>query len=519
MDRQRFLIPALALLTVWRLALLPTIELSPDEALALFYTKHPALWYLEMGPLVPWLVKLGTLIAGEGALGVRLFAPFLALAATLCLWRLVRGLLGLGVAAWAVLLLQVLPAFNVAAISMTSSIVGLALVLGLMTSLRYALQRSAVWNVGWWLAALCLLGAILADWRYGLAYGCTGLALGLPRRRRHHLLAPGFALITSAFVIGISLMVTWNVSLGWPIWDGGEAEPAWHLFPNVLRWMILLSPVVMTLLVWSLMRYLPRWRGWSADELLLPTFMLPFALLDFGWGPREHWPHTGFILWLAPAMALLADQTLVELRLEMRRKILLRSGAIFIAGLQSMVLMRTDMLRSVGIIWPFQKEVAAGLDYRHFLWADPSSGMRGWEQSAGVLNGVLAGTHQPDAPKWFIIARDWPLAVGLEWSLPAAATLLQPTPQHPRVHVIQTPERTSPHALLPRYDELRDAQSAFAGRNALYVTDAAAMRPPAEIRSSFERTEALSHARLMHGGQEVRTIKIFACYGYKPPDL
>jgi hypothetical protein len=108
MDRQRFLIPALALLTVWRLALLPTIELSPDEALALFYTKHPALWYLEMGPLVPWLVKLGTLIAGEGALGVRLFAPFLALAATLCLWRLVRGLLGIGVAAWTVLLLQVL---------------------------------------------------------------------------------------------------------------------------------------------------------------------------------------------------------------------------------------------------------------------------------------------------------------------------------------------------------------------------------------------------------------------------
>jgi len=87
------------------------------------------------------------------------------------------------------------------------------------------------------------------------------------------------------------------------------------------------------------------------------------------------------------------------------------------------------------------------------------------------------------------------------------------------VHVIQTPERTSPHALLPRYDERRDGQSAFAGRSALYVTDAAAMRPPAEIRNSFERTEALSHARLMHGGQEVRTIKIFACYGYKPPDL
>jgi hypothetical protein len=272
---------------------------------------------------------------------------------------------------------------------MTGSIVGLALVLGLMASLRYALQRAAVWNVGWWLAALCLLGAILADWRYGLAYGCTALALGLPSRRRHHLSAPGFALITGAFVIGIGLMVTWNIGLGWPIWDGGEAEPTWQLFPNVLRWMILLSPVVMTLLVWSLMRYLPRWRGWNADELLLPAFMLPFALLDFGWGPREHWPHTGFILWLAPAMALLADQTLVELRLEMRRKILLRSGAIFIAGLQSMVLMRTDMLRLLDKFGLSPAEQAS-----------VTTAVRAQLRAAGVLTGNDHSVATVESLKW-----------------------------------------------------------------------------------------------------------------------
>ncbi|MDB6140595.1 MAG: hypothetical protein JWO94_3667, partial [Verrucomicrobiaceae bacterium] len=50
MDRQRFLLPALALLTVWRMALLPTVELSPDEALAALYGHHFQAWYLEMGP-------------------------------------------------------------------------------------------------------------------------------------------------------------------------------------------------------------------------------------------------------------------------------------------------------------------------------------------------------------------------------------------------------------------------------------------------------------------------------------
>jgi len=520
MDRQRFLIPALALLTVWRLALLPTIELSPDEGLAWFYAQHPALWHLEMGPLLPWLARLGTWIAGESALGVRLFAPLFALAATLCLWRLTRGLLGLGAAAWAVLLLQVLPSFNVAAITLTSSIVGMAFVLGLMVALRHALHRAAAWNLGWWLAALCLLGAILTDWRYALAYGSTALALGVPGRRRHHLRAPGFLLISAAFVVGMGLMAGWNASLGWPVWESGEGEPVWALFPNLLRWMLLLSPLVLTLLVWALGRHLPRWRGFNADEWLLPCFMIPFAMLDFGWGPRERWPHMGFVFWLAPAMALLADQTLVELRLEMQRKVLLRTAAILVAALQSMVLMRTDQLRSLGVVWPFQKQAAYGLDYRQFLWADPAGGMRGWKQGAEVLHGVLTGIHTPGQPEWFVIARHWPLAVALERELPADAPLWRLDPAHPRVQVIQTAERRSPHALLPRYDlQLADGTSEFAGRHALYITDDTPMRPPSEIRNAFERTEIISLARLMHGGQEVRTIKIFACYSYKPPDL
>lgn len=40
MQRQRFLFAALGLLTLWRWAVLPTLELAPDEALAVFRVKH-----------------------------------------------------------------------------------------------------------------------------------------------------------------------------------------------------------------------------------------------------------------------------------------------------------------------------------------------------------------------------------------------------------------------------------------------------------------------------------------------
>ena len=49
MQRQRFLFAALGLLTLWRWALLPTLELAPDEALAVFRVKHGQLGgFLEL---------------------------------------------------------------------------------------------------------------------------------------------------------------------------------------------------------------------------------------------------------------------------------------------------------------------------------------------------------------------------------------------------------------------------------------------------------------------------------------
>ena len=38
-------------------------------------------------------------------------------------------------------------------------------------------------------------------------------------------------------------------------------------------------------------------------------------------------------------------------------------------------------------------------------------------------------------------------------------------------------------------------------------------------RSAFTRTELLTTAHVVHAGQPVRQIKIFACYGYQPPQL
>ncbi len=519
MDRQRFLLPALALITVWRLALLPTVELSPDEALAAFYGHHAQGWYLEMGPLVPWLVRWGTWLCGAGEFGVRFFAPLCAFAVTVCLWRLVRGLFDATTAAWAVVLLQVVPAFNLAAVTMTSAIVGLAALMGLVVALHTALHRASTRHPAWAVAALCLLLAMLADWRNALAYGCCLLALGGPAKRRHHLLTPGFGMVTLAFLVGAGWFVSWNLANGWPVWEAGHAQPLWTVLPNLLRWMLLCSPILLTLIVWGLER---TWRLELPvrDVFFVLAFAGPYAALDFGWGPLERWPHTGFELWVVLAVGLLAHHSLRSLQLPTRGKVLLRTVATGTAALMTMIIVRTDMLRSLGVPWPMQQHLEVRRTWRHFFSADPSSDMFGWQEGTKVLEGILTNASAKGGAGWFVIARDWRLASPLEFYLPPQAPVLQPSLRHPKVHAIQALERNNPLALYPRYDSFEDGACPFAGANAVYVTDdAAPALPPAGIRNTFAKTELLSVAKVMHGGHAVRTLKFFGCYGYKPPEM
>ncbi|HRH99338.1 MAG TPA: glycosyltransferase family 39 protein, partial [Prosthecobacter sp.] len=143
MQRQRFLFAALGLLTLWRWALLPTLELAPDEALAVFRMKHGQIGgFFEMGPLVPLLARLGMLLGGGGEFGVRFFAPLLALAASLAVWRLMRGLFDAQIAGWAVVIINVLPAFNLAAVTLTPATMMFALVPVAALCLRIALLHA-----------------------------------------------------------------------------------------------------------------------------------------------------------------------------------------------------------------------------------------------------------------------------------------------------------------------------------------------------------------------------------------
>ena len=91
-----------------------------------------------------------------------------------------------------------------------------------------------------------------------------------------------------------------------------------------------------------------------------------------------------------------------------------------------------------------------------------------------------------------MLAGDWPLAVELDHYLG-------------RTEPVQWPDSDL---------------SSFSGRSAIFVTeDRDAKGLPDSLKKRFQRTELLSVARVMHAGNEVRWLKIFACHDYRAPDF
>ena len=480
MQRQRFLFAALGLLTLWRWALLPTLELAPEEALAAVCVKHGAWGGLRgMGPVVPLLARLGMLIGGGGEFGVRFIAPLLALAASLVVWRLMRGFFDLQIAGWAVVILNVLPSFNIAAVTLTSSTVVFALLPAAALCLRVALLHANPLHWGWWAAGGCVFVASLAQ-PPGLAImAAVAMVFALPERLRHHLRAPGFIVILGG----------WGVALICWLWGGAHAVwPEWRLFPNLLRWTVLASPLLLMLFVVAARMAFERATLMSQRSLPL-AMLLPLAAVDLLFGPQARWPDMGGAVWMVFAAMLLAHRGTVLGGIAIEERVSLRTVAIVLAALQSAFLLQTDLPRSLGLPWRFSRSIEAGSDYTHFFTADPSRSMRGWRESAKLVSAALEQANRDGS--WFVLADDGRLAAELD-------------------HYLGQKDR-----VWAATDDL----SMRPVRSAIFVTtDPAAIVPPETVSTRFARFEVLSVARIMHAGNEVRWLKIFACHTDRRPD-
>ena len=351
MNRQRFLLPALLLLTVARVLFLPIHPLSDMEHYSVECSQHSGLWQPALGPVLPFLIKLTTSLFGVNALGVRILAPLLILGASWMLWELARGLFDANTASWSVVIFQVTPVVNVAATTMTLTTLGLACSVVVLAALRHALHREYKYHLQWWMLGSSLVLAVLIDWRlFMLGVSCiAGMAL-TQRGRRALLKWPVLPVLASCAGLALTLFYAWNSEHGWPAFMHFPGMQPPGLAQLTLHVLLALGPLMLAAYGWSLVESVIR-RPMEYPVAFLYAFAWPLVSLDVLSWMVFPWPQCGLGAWIAPTSILLAYLTMSYRKAPAQLIIWLRRGLMLSAGVQVCAMMLGDLQHWLGFAW------------------------------------------------------------------------------------------------------------------------------------------------------------------------
>jgi hypothetical protein len=421
------LILAAAVLHIAFLARNCVLDLSPDEAHYWLWSQNLDWSYYSKGPLVAYLIRFGTEVAGSLAvawtgnvmLAVRLPAVIcgsLLLVSLYVLTVLVyrRERLALGVVALAL----TLPPVAVGASLMTidapyTCLWGWALVAGYFSCVR---------RVSWaWPVAGLLVGiGILAKYTMVIWLPSAGLFLLFDRERRQLLFRPGFWVMTGCAAACCLPILIWNAQHDWVtvrhvfMQAGVEGTKGLKLF-GPLRYVGTQFALLLGywFVVWATAMVI--YRPWKqADEgvrylwwMSAPMFALFLAFSVRNNGGEPNWPVTAYLSGLVLAGAWLAQQ--LQHPSPTWRRLSCASLAVACSvgiGVTLLVHFATEAQPLLTLLSGPPTE-SRPLPLRRF---DPTCRLRGWRYLAAEVDRIRAEVSSQDG--------DEPLLAGNAWTLP-----------------------------------------------------------------------------------------------------
>jgi 4-amino-4-deoxy-L-arabinose transferase-like glycosyltransferase len=292
----------LAALTLLRLIVAATTPLAPDEAYYWVWSRALAPGYPDHPPMVALWIRLGTMLAGDGALGVRLLGPLSVAIASLLLADAAERLLpGRKAGLHAAALLNATLLFGVGAVIMTPD----TPLLFFWTCCLWALTRLLLdGNAMWWPVIGVFAGLAMAS-KYTAVLLWFGIALWLviTPSMRVWLRRPGpwlGALLGIAVLLPVLL---WNAEHDWASFarQGGRVG-AWQP-ANAVRFLAelvagqigLVTPLIFVFFAGGIVLAARQaWRTRDPVWTLLASLTLPAIVLftEHALGDRVqgNWP-------------------------------------------------------------------------------------------------------------------------------------------------------------------------------------------------------------------------------------
>jgi hypothetical protein len=184
----------------------------------------------------------------------------------------------------------------------------------------------------------------------------------------------------------------------------------------------------------------------------------------------------------------------------------------------SLLVLNTDLLRSVGIPYSYRK--------------DPSARLRGWKAAAQKVEEIRARTERELGEPVFLIGNERGIAATLGFYLKEKRL---EGAWHPPVYIPESQHVENQFSFWPRYDEFleptKDVESRdplfseeqgynpFHGRSALFIVDREIKRLPSTVRNAFEKVELVAVAEQTRRDLPLRQWRVYLCRNYRSAEL
>lgn len=462
-------------------------NLAPDEAYFWDWSRHPALSYYDMGPMVAWIIRFFTRILPVSEFSVRLGAPVLAAMTAVVLYRLAAEITLSSMLGFIVVLL-----FHLTPIGMTGGIIMTyySPQVFFMSLTAFSLWRLIREEKPWWwyLIGLSLGLGVLSHHMFIIFTAEVFLFILLSSGQRKWLRCKEPYLALCIEFLAASPVFLWNLTHNLVMFrHAAGLMTGAHSFTITLLEYLGGQAGVLTPLLFLAVVYGVGVSGYRGIRLhddkhlflfsLSAPIMLFIAFLSIGGRTEANWPASGYIAGIVSAVYVVAEK--YKHGSSIRRFLIAVSFAVTVAlGLFiSAIAHYPALLDKIGINLPPDK--------------DPAGRLYGWKDLGNEVSDVLSTMSSGS----FVAARDYGLAAELAFYVK----------DRPEVYEIPAQRRRS------QYDFWNDFY-AVKGKDAVFV-DAGPMSKEAE--ALFSRVEPAGRL-LIRSKNGIRwEFYLYKCYGYK----
>ncbi|HEY5743787.1 MAG TPA: glycosyltransferase family 39 protein [Terrimicrobiaceae bacterium] len=494
MKEVRALLLFLFAATAARVAFITFTDPSPQEAYYFLCSQRLAPAYFD-GPAGTAFVTSLTSTSKHADIIWRLTAPIWAFGATLACFGLVRQMADATRASFVALLLNALPIFNSSALRVGPELPALTFVLlGMLSAWRASGADAA--KVMWWTSSgLCFgLGAWFSYASLAPLPGLVWFALSNPKRRKAGDFY-GICALLALPALCLAWPLVWNAKEEWIPLAGGTLRTLWEFnsaaFLNSLwRLLVDFSPLLFPAIVLGWLQALGECRKGHLRARFIAWSAIPCVLIG------SYFTYRGgsgalYFLFVAPLLLCKALD-------------LFASRTRFVAALRGSAVLLAIGFSVYAIFAAWQKG-------------------RGWRTSALETRTAFMQKLAEGQDDIFLIAEDAELASVLGYHL--RNDFVAPA-GHPTVYVRESQDISNQFALWPTYADFtstdkvideyfteQQAENAFLGRSALYITHERAGDLPQSITAAFD--SVVPFRELAGAGGDPRPLYIYLCLVYQ----